>query len=256
MIMLDSIIRSLSLTFVDADNPKTTKFSPGDVPAVLNSSRNEWLFSEDDFNPHLPANNAKPPRESLSESGCSCRSLTLIEHQQESSEQTPLWTLTPAWNDRWNEAEIRKESCRRLCWSSMILAAGHVSYTTAHRSGILKLFISDPANVSSQPLRFSEINDLFVQYALLFSGESIAHSPALSSIHSSKDTIWALHDRSFLLWHGCSRMRNDGRTSDEKKAHFAIKAWLEADIIEAALNKHTCRIERQFIFQAREYIFK
>ncbi|KAG6897754.1 hypothetical protein C0992_011423 [Termitomyces sp. T32_za158] len=239
MVMLDSIIQSLSLTFVDADNPKTTKFSPGDVPAVLNTSRNQWLFSEEDFNPHMPPNNAKPPCESLSEAGCSCRSLTLIEHQQESCEQTPLWTLTPAWNDRWNEAEIRKESCRRLCWSSMILAAGHVSYTTANRSGILKLFISDPAN-----------------YALLFSGESIAYSPALSATHSSKDTIWALHDRSFLLWHGCSRMRNDGRVPDEVKAHFAIKAWLEADIIEAALNKHTCRIERQFIFQAREYIFK
>ncbi|KNZ81288.1 Quinic acid utilization activator, partial [Termitomyces sp. J132] len=198
LVMLDSIIRSLSLTFVDADNPKTTKFSPG----------------------------------------CSCRSLTLITYQQESSEQTPLWTLTPAWNDRWNDAEIKKESCRRLCWSSMILAAGHVSYTTAHRSGILKLFISDPAN-----------------YALLLSGESIAYSPALSSSHSSKDTIWALHDRSFLLWHSCSRMRSDTRAPDDVKAHFAMKAWLEADIIEAALNRHTCRIERQFIFQAREYIF-
>ncbi|KAG6903252.1 hypothetical protein C0995_000147 [Termitomyces sp. Mi166 len=220
LIMLDSIIRSLSLTFVDADNPKTTKFSPGAVPAVFDPSQNEWLFSEEDFNPHMPPNNAKLPRELASEPGCSCRSLTLITHQQESSEQTPLWTLTPAWSDRWNEAEIRKESCRRLCWSSMILAAGHVSYTTAHRSGILKLFISDPAN-----------------YALLFSGESIAYSPALSSTHSSKDTIWALHDH-------------------DVKAHFAIKAWLEADVIEAALNKHTCRIERQFIFQAREYIFK
>ncbi|KAH0586087.1 hypothetical protein H2248_007358 [Termitomyces sp. 'cryptogamus'] len=238
LVMLDSIIRSLSLTFVDADNPKTTKFSPGAVPTVLDPSGNEWLFSEEDFNPHMPPNNAKPSRESNSEPGCSCRSLTLITYQQESSEQTPLWTLTPAWNDRWNDAEIKKESCRRLCWSSMILAAGHVSYTTAHRSGILKLFISDPAN-----------------YALLLSGESIAYSPALSSSHSSKDTIWALHDRSFLLWHSCSRMRSDTRAPDDVKAHFAMKAWLEADIIEAALNRHTCRIERQFIFQAREYIF-
>ena len=39
-------------------------------------------------------------------------------------------------------------------------------------------------------------------------------------------------------------------------AQFAVKAWLEADRLEAALNKHTCGIERAFIFQAREYIFK
>ncbi|KAG6836141.1 hypothetical protein H0H93_010974 [Arthromyces matolae] len=232
----------LSLTFVDADNPKATKFSPGAVPTVLESSRNDWLFARDDFNPYLPSNNNSTNNQSQPEDprelGCSCSSMTLISHWQESSELTPLWTLTPAWNNSWNEAEVRKESCRRLCWSSAILAAGHTSYTTAHKTGILKLFISDPAN-----------------YALLFDGESIAHSPACSSRHSSKDTVWALHDRSFLLWHSCTRMRNDLRASEDMKAHFAIKAWLEADTLEAALNKHTCRIERQFIFQAREYIF-
>jgi hypothetical protein len=51
-------------------------------------------------------------------------------------------------------------------------------------------------------------------------------------------------------------MRLDARATDSEKANFAIKAWLEADAIELALNKHTCTIERAFIFQAREYIFK
>ncbi|KAG6831995.1 hypothetical protein H0H92_006030 [Tricholoma furcatifolium] len=239
LILLDSIIRSLSLTFVDADDPKTTTFSPGDVPAVTDPSRRDWLLSEDDFNPHMPSSNVRTLREPSNEpAGCSCRSMTLISHWRESDDQTPLWTLTPAWNNTWNEAEIRKESCRRLCWSSIILAAGHVSYTTAHKSGILHLFISDPSN-----------------FALLFSGEAIAYSPSLSSNLSSKDTIWALHDRSFLLWHSCARMRSDTRATDGVKAQFAVKTWLEADALEAALNRHTCRIERQFIFQAREYIF-
>ena len=39
-------------------------------------------------------------------------------------------------------------------------------------------------------------------------------------------------------------------------AQFALKAWLEGDRLEVALNKHTCAIERAFLFQAREYIFK
>ncbi|KAF5382644.1 hypothetical protein D9615_002795 [Tricholomella constricta] len=248
MVMLDSIIRSLSLTFVDAGDPKASTFSPGTVPAVLQRPRDsDWFPDQElDFNPHRPSANGKSSLHNLSsvregpgEVGCSCRSMTLSAHWPECNEHTPLWTSTPAWNSSWGEAEIRKESCRRLCWSSMILAAGHASYTTAHRSDALNLFISDPSN-----------------YAILFSGESIAYSPALSSHHSSKDTIWALYDRSFLLWHGCIRMRGDTRATDDSKAQFAVQTWLEADALEAALNKHTCRIERQFIFQAREYIFK
>jgi len=78
----------------------------------------------------------------------------------------------------------------------------------------------------------------------------------MQSRYSSKDTIWALYDRSYLLWHGCMRMRNSNSVTDEDKAQFAVKAWLEADSLEQSLNRHTCSIERAFIFQAREYIFK
>ncbi len=95
---------------------------------------------------------------------------------------------------------------------------------------------------------------IHIQYALLLYGESIAISPNLST--SSKDTVWALQDRCFLLWHACIRMRTDRAVNDGDKAQFATKAWLEADALEAALNKHTCSIERAFIFQAREYLFK
>jgi len=51
-------------------------------------------------------------------------------------------------------------------------------------------------------------------------------------------------------------MRNSTQASEDEKAQFAFKAWLEADAIEEALNKHTCDIEKAFIFQGREYLFK
>jgi hypothetical protein len=51
-------------------------------------------------------------------------------------------------------------------------------------------------------------------------------------------------------------MRNNLHKTDAQKAEFAMKAWLEADTLEQALNKHTCDIERGFIFQGREYLFK
>ncbi|KAF8887164.1 hypothetical protein BD779DRAFT_1528462 [Infundibulicybe gibba] len=245
LILLDSIIRSLSLTFVDADDPSASTFLPGSVPAITaRPQRSDVWFPSEQLNSNdlaygTGSSSVREPASPLPQNGagCSCMSLTLGEHWAHAHEYTPLWMSTPAWQASGSEADIRKESCRRLCWSSMILAAGHISYTTAHKSHVLDLFITDPAN-----------------YALLFSGESVARSP-WSVGHSSKDTIWALHDRSFMLWHGCIRMRNNTASTDSEKAHFAVKAWLEADALESTLNGHTCSIERTFIFQAREYIF-
>ncbi|KAG5639438.1 hypothetical protein H0H81_002309 [Sphagnurus paluster] len=169
MVVLDSIIRSLSLTLVDANDPKASTFLPGSVPAVLKRTQegNSSLDRERALNPHLPSTN------------------------------------------------------------------NHLHLDKAYDDG--------------------SFQHSFGEYAILFSGESISHSPAQLS---SKDTIWALYDRSFLLWHGCLRMRGDNRATDIVKAQFAVQTWLEADAIEASLNRHTCQIERQFIFQAREYIFK
>ncbi|KAF9568802.1 hypothetical protein CPC08DRAFT_624611 [Agrocybe pediades] len=242
MVMLDSIIRSLSLTHVDADDPNASLFSPGTVP-VVDSPRPQtsWLpASPSSPNSHLPMHPYNGmPAQPAPDVGCSCNTITLAHKWPQVAEHAPLWGQTAAWDPSWTEAEIRKESCRRLCWSAMFLAAGHISYATARRGGGLDydLFISDPAN-----------------YAILFSGEKVARSPSLSH-QSSKDTIWALHDRSFLLWHSCIRMRNNETAPDSERAQFAVKAWLEADSLEQTLNRHTCAIEKAFIFQAREYIF-
>ena len=52
------------------------------------------------------------------------------------------------------------------------------------------------------------------------------------------------------------KMRFSTVATPGQKADFAIKSWLEADRIEEALNRHTCGIEKAFIFQGREYLFK
>ncbi|KAJ7301656.1 hypothetical protein DFH08DRAFT_906612 [Mycena albidolilacea] len=231
MVILDSIIRSLDLTLVDLNEPSTSTFSPGKVPAVADV-------------PHMgygPQHHNYPYSSTLpvsTDRGCSCGSLTLKEQLPEALEHTPLWAQTPAWNPSWSDAEIRKESVRRLCWSAIVLAAGHSSYSSATHSHTTNLFIADPSN-----------------YALLFSGEAMAHSPSMIHMPSPKDTIWALYDRAFLLWHACIKMRNVRSAPVLDQGQFAVKAWLEADTIEEALNRHTCGIERAFIFLGREYIF-
>ncbi|KAK0487403.1 hypothetical protein IW261DRAFT_1447708 [Armillaria novae-zelandiae] len=239
LVMLDSYIRSLSLTFVDADDPQTSHFSPGAVPSVAQKPGEVYYnsyttSSESQYLHHNHYSSSPSPNGSVE---CVCASLSLGVHYPETLEHAPLWAHTPAWNSHWSEGDIRRESCRRLCWSALSLAAGHVAYANANHHQGPELFISDPSN-----------------YALLFSGESMARSPSLS-YNTPKDTIWALFDRSFLLWHGCVRMRHDHTATEAEQAQFTVKAWLEADAIEANLNRHTCAIERSFIFQAREYIF-
>ncbi|KAF9049535.1 hypothetical protein BDZ89DRAFT_1154415 [Hymenopellis radicata] len=227
--MLDAYIRSLSLTLVDADNPRATQFTPGSVPVVADRLPNLVLAANQ---PVLIGRHAYPAYPSSSPAKCHCMSLSLAANSPESVEHAPMWAHTPAWDPSWTEGDIRKESCRRLCWSALTLAAGHVAYASSHHLAGPDLFLADPSN-----------------YALLFSGESI------TTPDSSKETIWALFDRSFLLWHGCARMRYSTTASESEKAQFAVKAWLEADAIETNLNRHICEIERSFIFQAREYVF-
>nr|GAT60123.1 predicted protein [Mycena chlorophos] len=228
MVMLDSLIRALSLTAVDKNDPNTSTFSPGQVPEVA-STPHRLVRSM-----HNPHDYAYSQASVVSnDRGCSCQSLTLQAQRPQTIEHTPLWAQTPAWSSEWSESEINKESCRRLCWSAMTLVAGHSNYQYAcKRDKNLDLFITDPSN-----------------YALLFSGEAVTHSPA------AKDTIWALHDRAFLLWHACVKMRHDTKAAMPTKGQFAIKAWHEADAIEEAFNRHTCSIERAYIFQGREYLF-
>jgi hypothetical protein len=58
-----------------------------------------------------------------------------------------------------------------------------------------------------------------------------------------------------LLWHGCLRLRVDSTLPQAEKAQFAMAAWLELDAIEAALDAHTCGVERAYLFQGREVVF-
>jgi len=145
--MLDSIIRSLSLTLVDADDPNTSVFSSGSVPVVGSPlNRETWVPTAGHNQRETP--DFQPSYQPGLDVGCSCRNFTLEGRWPSSSELAPMWRSTPAWDSNWSPGEIRKESARRLCWSAINIAAGHLSYTTAVRSEGLDLFITNPANVS------------------------------------------------------------------------------------------------------------
>ncbi|RDX53272.1 hypothetical protein OH76DRAFT_1343377 [Lentinus brumalis] len=221
--LLDSLLRTMKLLTLDEGNPRVSLFS-SNVPVVpVESSR------------LLPGSTA-----SLVTAACNCRIFTLGHTWPMVQEFAPLWDMTPTWQSEWTESDIRKEECRRLVWSSVMLSAGHSSYTAASLDiQTQQLFLMDPIN-----------------YALLFPGESLTSaddSPAIPP--PSKDSVWALYMRAMLMWNSCIRRRSDSDLSDADKAQFALTAWAEINTIEEALGRHTCGIERSFLFQGRELLF-
>ncbi|KAH7885280.1 hypothetical protein F5I97DRAFT_1884201 [Phlebopus sp. FC_14] len=231
ILMLDTIIRTLSLTLLDIDNPTVTGFSAGGgalVPQSKSLWRNTILSSSSDTSSNISNYRTQ---------GCSCVAMSLGQRWLTSRQHTPLWISTPGWDDSWSESDIRREICRRLCWSSLTLVAGHTSYLSSTTLVYPRLFLLEPAN-----------------YALLFPGEALNQS-LRSSDYAGKDTVWSLTYRTMFLWHSCLRMRHDRNATDAERARFGVDAWLEADALEEALNAHTCGLERTYLFQGREYLF-
>lgn len=198
MQLLDGLIRMLNLTSIDGE-PSVRPL--GDTYA------------------------GKPGR------GCRCSKMTLGATWSGTTEHAPMWAKSPMWDADWSEAEIRREECRRLCWSAAQLSSSQANYTHATRLSDPNMWMSNPDN-----------------FALQWSGEALAGGPGRRS-------VWALYDRAALLWSDCVRQRDIQKT-DAEKAEVAMRTWLETEEIEEALNQHTCDIEKSFMFIGRETLFK
>ncbi|KAI6039316.1 hypothetical protein EDC04DRAFT_2686115 [Pisolithus marmoratus] len=236
LFILDTIIRALSLATLDEENLAAVRFNRNTVPVVGGphqtspSSSSSSRYSTDECVDAFGGTaQSYPVRD------CACSSLSLGQSWPASREYTPFLVSTPGWDDAWTPGEIRKETCRRLCWNSIMLAAGSLSYLHSAGLDIPDYFIGEPANI-----------------ALLFPGEAmISHYEAIWA----KNTVWALLYRTALLWHSCLRMRRDQGASETDRARFGINAWLEADKLERALDSHTCGLERSYFYQGRELLF-
>ena len=92
-----------------------------------------------------PSGAANPP-------SCHCIAFTLGHSWGLVQEFAPLWDMTPTWQSEWTEGDIRREECRRLVWSSVMLSAGHSAYTAARsEDDVQHLYLMDPRNVSAPP---------------------------------------------------------------------------------------------------------
>ncbi|KAI0642505.1 hypothetical protein C8Q79DRAFT_916852 [Trametes meyenii] len=251
MAMLDALIRALSLTTLDVDDPRVSVFVPHAVPIVSSNTPSiappppAYAPLTSAGLPNIVAHShpegqagARLGMPSPGKWQCGCEAYSLGYHWPIVRDLAPQWAEMPMWPKDVSAGETLKEECRRLVWSSVMLTATHNTKTTAGTDWEPQhLWIKDPAN-----------------YALLFPGENVT-PPGTLSIASSKDSIWALYMRTLLLWHSCLRMRCDLSLNDTDRAQYAMSAWLEIDRIEALLNRHTCAVERGFLVQVRDILF-
>ena len=153
--ILDSIIRTLTMTHLDIDNPSASRFARNGMSVIDARSA-----------PHIPAtghNHSSVPtslftqpyvqqphmavQQTTRTPGCSCDEFSLGRQCPEALTQVPLWVASPMWNREWTEGEIRREECRRLCWSTLMLISGHTSYAAAVNWRHSDFFVMDPSNV-------------------------------------------------------------------------------------------------------------
>jgi hypothetical protein len=116
LMILDSIIKKLALTCLDASDPETSVFPPRAVPVVARQSQ---------------AN---------TDSQCSCEKSFFIEH-------SPNGLACSGWDPSWTSKEIRKEESRRLCWNALALVATHTADCATVKRKPLDLHLIKPSNV-------------------------------------------------------------------------------------------------------------
>ena len=155
--ILDSIIRSLGITYLDANDPAASTFNRHAVPAVEASSE-QYFSASQSFTSSMSIPSPTQLSAQLQQSAvdttpsgskCSCDTLSLGYHWPEARSQVPGWATTPMWNSEWTEGEIKKEECRRLCWSTLMLVSGHSSYSDAVNWRFQELFMVEPSNVGT-----------------------------------------------------------------------------------------------------------
>jgi hypothetical protein len=155
--ILDSILRLLAMTDLDANNPTASTFARNAVPVVEVSSEENVSTSkchQNSMSVSSPTQQYTKQQQSLidptiPDSGCPCDKLSLGSQWPEAHKQVPFWASTPMWNREWSEGEIKKEECRRVRWSALMLASGQTSFADAVNWRPQDLFMAEPSNVGA-----------------------------------------------------------------------------------------------------------
>jgi len=167
---------------------------------------------------------------------CSCLAV-----MSETTDIAPTSPTSPGWDKSWSLAEIQKEEARRMCWSALKLAAGHIPFHPGAAELISELSFATPD-----------------KFGLFFPGEALFKTGRypVSTLHSPKESIWAIASRCMLLFQSCDmHSRTSPQANDTTKAMFAFDAWAEVKSLEEAIQEHTCLHGPGYQFLSKQYLF-
>ncbi|GLB44949.1 putative GAL4-like Zn(II)2Cys6 (or C6 zinc) binuclear cluster DNA-binding domain [Lyophyllum shimeji] len=176
LLTLDFIIRTTSLTTIDAHDPDVVRYPAGCVPVV-----------------HLD-----PLGDESAHKKCTC----IPPDAAQAPNPFSSWSYILPWDPTWTDPEIRDEGCRRLCWSALSLVCNYVSQCVAFDRAPPDFFLTDCANYAL----------LFPGEVL----DRVAPTYRGSTSPSTKESVWALYCRSMLLWTSTNRLRTSAVPDDEK----------------------------------------
>ncbi|EJF65212.1 hypothetical protein DICSQDRAFT_166265 [Dichomitus squalens LYAD-421 SS1] len=215
--LLDRIIHVLSLYSVDREDPRASSFPTRSVPIV---------YMHDGYR--------RPDR-------CSCPTYPPpVGWSIGSDHLSVTLSFNVPWDPTWDEAQIRKEECRRLCWCALTLVSAYTAHCSAFHTEPVELSLAELSN-----------------YVLLFPGEEYESTVVHQQVHeqSPKESVWALYCRSMLLWNSCSCVQRDETLTTDQRASFAISAFQETREIQDALDMHVCNLDTGLMYVCREYLY-
>lgn len=118
---VDRIIRALSLSMIDMEDPDVCMFSPDSPPVVCTP----------DY--QTPGN-------------CDCTSTPPTNGVFGEDRNAIFQPSSLPWDEGFPE-EIRKEECRRICWSALNLIASYTAQCAAFHQEPMELYLTEPVNV-------------------------------------------------------------------------------------------------------------
>lgn len=124
LVNLDTLIRNLSLTSIDANDGDICRFSANEVPFVQTDT----------------------PFETFTQSyHCRCNagdSVHPSDHQHNNQDYNLPWD--PNWSDRDN----RNEEIRRLCWSALTMISDYISQCETFHEEYPRFYLTEASSVS------------------------------------------------------------------------------------------------------------
>ena len=118
MLLLDSLIRLLSLTSLDASVPQ--HWPP--VHAPINTTTGE------SYPDYATAADRLFGCGSTSYGGCECEQYTVQKQWPSVLAIAPKWQWSMMWPMGMSEGDIQKEECRRVVWSSIMITSASNHY--------------------------------------------------------------------------------------------------------------------------------